>query len=1013
MENCAVQLRKRSSTRDVYESSWPVYEPVFINPNYIIHKPKRTKEETVLFAELARSGSFSLDGLLHKCDTFETKNSNDDMNITIEENIVSIFLSNNSNKRPQIILIEGAPGVGKTMLMEEIKYLWATEKILQDKKMLLLLSLHDLEIDQIEHIKDLFYCSIENKEDAENCAKYFESNDGNGLVILLDGLDEIRKPLKVVAFLKDIRKKFVDACIVITSRPHETLELQRLVSCRVQIIGFTDNNKRQKFVEDNLQESAAEHLINYLKKHEIIDTLCYIPFNMSILASKCRDIKKEEDLSESQTELTKEIVRFTVFRNLEKRGITITRKDLKHLPKPYDEIFHNISELAYKSSISNKWTFTSAEITKVCSVPSNGDEAKEWAIGNGLGLIQTTKYFIGVDGDTETLSNFTHYAVQELLAAWYIAFHHRSCFKKLPLTCSIQAGMQKCIQFSFQQEVLETSFWKGDFINMWFFYIGLTGGEDFAFKCFLSEESFLYSCMQFRRGYSHHNTTSSEHVNAAQCIISKNILKNKIKMVLLYFMLQEAPNNEMVKHLNVVVSESRLDVSEQTLDLKDLCLLGLILSRPYLTIRWELVDISNCEIDDEKFQVLHEKLIRNDGRPKPEIKTLSLSGNKLKLSSDMIVELVCIQKIVHLNLSSNFLANVVPFKQCGDFLETLCISNNNLGNENALELFNVLKYLRKLKVLKLSHNNINDDQHVIDAIGLALCYCNSLEELELDGNTTEFEDKAMLLFQVINKIKSSITNVHYYRLTDKAHAFLKILGYCDQIDYQVDSCVLKNKIMQSEVVNVSCNHLKTDDGCNLGQHLRLLVNLKILNITENDISHEATESLTTGMLLTPNLKEFKYDENLQSFNEESTMIFKMIHQLRTTCINIFTCPPSKLKALVFILQRIDTINVRESSDIVSTISHITVLNLSHTELTTQDYKLTSEDLMGLCAVLRWFKQLKVLDVRNNDITDEVTESISKAMLQIYTFTSLKLAGNPIYDNQRSMAIFDTIRMIRS
>ena len=762
-------------------------------------------------------------------------------------------------------------------------------------------------------------------------------------------------------------------------------------------------------MEQNVKEKA-EDLMDYLQEHEMIDTLCYIPLNMSIIVSLLKEGVPMENLPTTQTELTKQAVRMTVFHELERLRVTTSKNDLEDLPKPYDEIFYYVFALAYKALIDNKLTFTSDEIKKACPVLANGDKNIKDAIINGLGLLQTAQFFTAVGA--KSLSNFAHYSVQELLAAWYIAFSHRSCFKKFPLTCSIQAGIQKCIQFSFQQKALKASFWEGNIINMWFFYIGLTGGKDFTFKCFLSEKMFC-SYMQCKNLYSHHNTAGSERVNAAQCTISKNILKNKIKMLLLYFLLQEAPDNEMVKHLDVLVSENRLDVSEQTLDLKDLRLLGFILSRPSLTLtkQWELVDISNCEIDDEKFRVLHEVLTINDGRPKPEIKALSLSGNKLNLCSAAIVQLIRCQKILDLNLSSNLLVDVFPFKQCGDFLETLDISNNKLGNENALELFNVLKSLRKLKVLKLSHNNINDDQHVIDAIGLALCSCNSLRELEVDGNATEFENEVMLLFQVINKIKSSTSNVHYYRLTDKAYAFLKILGYCDQIDYQVDSCVLKNKIIQSKVVNVSYNGLKTDDGCNLGQHLHLLVNLKILNITKNNISHEATESLATGMLSTPNLEEFKYDENSQSFNEESTMIFNMIYQLRTTYTNIFTCPPSKIKVLVYILHRVISVKL-ESSDIVSTISHITELNLSHNEPKTLDYKLTSEDLKELCAVLRCFKQLKVLDVRNNNITDEVTESMSKTMLQIYTFNILKLDGNPICDNQLSMAVFNTIKNVR-
>ena len=146
------------------------------------------------------------------------------------------------------------------------------------------------------------------------------------------------------------------------------------------------------------------------------------------------------------------------------------------------------------------------------------------------------------------------------------------------------------------------------------------------------------------------------------------------------------------------------------------------------------------------------------------------------------------------------------------------------------------------------------------------------------------------------------------------------------------------------------------------------------------------------MLLTPNLQEFKYDENM--FSEDNTLIFKMMHRLRTTSNKKnFTCVPSTFKALVFILNCInDNEEKVQSSDIVSTISFIIELNLSHNEPTTLDYKLTSEDFKKLYAVLRWFKSLEILDVRNNSITDEGIEPVVKMILQN---RNLKITGNPI------------------
>ena len=91
-----VQLKNRYNSRYIPENRWPPFTPAkFTKLGFIIHKPKRTGKDTEKSAILARSGCLPPN------------------NVTIEEEISNIFLPVNNDKRPQIILIEGAPGIGK------------------------------------------------------------------------------------------------------------------------------------------------------------------------------------------------------------------------------------------------------------------------------------------------------------------------------------------------------------------------------------------------------------------------------------------------------------------------------------------------------------------------------------------------------------------------------------------------------------------------------------------------------------------------------------------------------------------------------------------------------------------------------------------------------------------------------------------------------------------------------------------------------------------------------------
>ena len=106
------------------------------------------------------------------------------------------------------------------------------------------------------------------------------------------------------------------------------------------------------------------------------------------------------------------------------------------------------------------------------------------------------------------------------------------------------------------------------------------------------------------------------------------------------------------------------------------------------------------------------------------------------------------------------------------------------------------------------------------------------------------------------------------------------MEYCSQLDYQPDSCTLRNMLIDTKEVDVSYCDLGTDAGCLLGQCLHLLVNLRAFDIANNKISDEATISLAIGMLLSPNLVELVCDGNL--FSKICIMILQIICKLRIT-----------------------------------------------------------------------------------------------------------------------------------
>ena len=981
--------RYKNDQRYASDRMWLPFTPAkFTRLGFSIYKTKRTRKETEDFAEKNRSGGLS-SSLAHSA--------------PVKENISDIFsYAEHSEGGVQIILVEGAPGVGKTMLLKEIAYLWATGELLTETKVVLHLLLHHHYFNNIDSPKALFFHDCKIEKNANTYASYFCSNSGEGLVILLDGLDENLKAMEKGSFLLDtliLKNYFPRARIVITSRPHATRKLQIYISYRVDIIGFNDQNRRDFVKENILKQEDAKKLESYLKDHIVIDTLCYIPLNLSIilfLFTKKLERGKDFSLPTTQTELIKKAVEMTALHNLQRMKPPIEIDDFENLPKPYCNILNKFCALAYNGLVENKSVFTEDDIKKLCQKPTDAQIEKTYLLHsdpdnvknawvNCLGLIQTEEFFAGNDGYIK-LSNFVHFSVQELLAAWSISFWHKNLCNQIPLGCGFKPLME-CAYFYTLWRDLKEKFWEGVYMNMWSLYVGLTQGEDLAFKHFLSGNSL---CCVFC-------------IHCKQVSVSKNILNNKINTLWLYLYLQEAPSNEIIEQLQVVIGKDTLDLREVKLEEKDVDLLGYILSRPYLTSQWKKVNLSSCDIDDYKCEVLHKVLTRNDGIPKPKMQDLSLCSNNLKSCGTAVARVAQNQEINSLNLSGNALKNLSDFKLC-IHLEMLDMSNNHLTSKDALELFPALKSLKKLKELKLGGNLISNDENVVDAIGSALCCCDSLESLDLESNMVK--DKVMIMFDIIKSIRSSTSQELSFSMSKKAIAFISILHYCSNLPH--DRNMLKEKIYNLVVLNISCCGLQDNDAQTLGTSLHLFRSLQELDISENTcISDASSKELTKGLLLTSTLKHFNYDKC--SFNKQSIGTFKMIFYLRHTSSRVFRCAPSEICALIFLLECISELDedVAKSNDIVKTVGCVTEVDLRYEG---SGDKVNDENIGLLCPLLiSWFRQLAIVHINNNGVTAEATESIILSMLQIYTFKQIVVVGNPIVDSELSITIFSTIK----
>ena len=634
----------------------------------------------------------------------------------------------------QFILVEGLPGIGKSSLLQEIAYNWAKGNILQKFKLVLLIQLRSPAVQQASFVTDLFQLFCIGDTDAAEIittsSKYFFRNGGQDIVFLFDGLDEFPEHLQKDSLITSIMKrKVLPHCgLIVSSRPHASVRLRQQATIRVDILGFSEQ-ERELYIEQSLkgQPCAVKELTEYLKNNLTINGLCFIPFNMVILIYL---YEQGISLPSNSTQLYNHFVCLTICRYLVKSGYPLdnTITDVSKLPEPYNTIIKQLSKLALEGINNNKLIFTLQEMRATCPDVIPG------AV-NGLGLLQAVQHF-GLAGKTMTF-NFVHLSIQEFLAACHIT----------------QLSPDKELQ------VLEENFWSNLHCNMFTMYISLTKGQQSAFKQFLS-------CRD------------------DTIIISEIFLKDQLKCLRLFHSFHEASDELMYTAIqraqifnDKVVKLNNINLSSYEIE----CITLFLTCSPHK--KWNTLNLQWCYIQDHGFHVLYRNLTYSN----VTIRELNLSFAGLsRLSSSSLSDLVINCKIETLLVQGNQTIGEEPtlynmLSHPSSSLMKLDILGTNLSTSSAITLFTALVKGNKLQWLIISFNPISDEacnviaaslksntsleglsmisskitaeaaQHLIQAL-----QCNdTLQELELSHYTEDAEEKIRSLQEEVNKIREN------------------------------------------------------------------------------------------------------------------------------------------------------------------------------------------------------------------------------------------------------------------
>ena len=317
------------------------------------------------------------------------------------------------SKGRKVILIEGAPGAGKSTLAWHLCKRWEAGELFQEFEIVLFVQLREPAIQSAQSFEDLLPTDSNMRSEVVSAIQYCR---GHQVLIVLDSWDEFKPGLYQQSVIKNVIcnpsiLKMQFSALIITSRPIATAQLQHFVSKRIEIAGFLQSEITRYFNEAIGDPKIVQKLSDRLREHPVIEASCYLPLNTAIVTHVF--LAQNHTLSATLHGVFTSLVKCCIKRHLKrgaKEGEVIPKiSSLDHLPPDIQDQFENLCTLAYHGVMENKATFSEEDLQSF-KLPTELST---------LSLMQGVASF--TDTEESKLYNFLHLSTQELLAAFHIS----------------------------------------------------------------------------------------------------------------------------------------------------------------------------------------------------------------------------------------------------------------------------------------------------------------------------------------------------------------------------------------------------------------------------------------------------------------------------------------------------------------------------------------------------------------------------------------------------------------
>ena len=340
---------------------------------------------------------------------------------------ISHFLRKGSHQNR---VIYGQPGTGKTTFLKHLCQRAADDEA-SDFSLILYFPLREKAVsealkdnsnDHEASLDQLLRYYIPVKEDSSASAKALLKSEGENVLIIFDGADEVRGLMdshdgSLLGALWEGRV-LPQAHFIVSTRPGGCPLLQQHTTLFYEILGF-DNKAVESYVKEffKSEPGKGEAMLSDLRARPDLMGGAYIPMNLAIFCSIYESgVAGRSSFPATMTECYKSSIARTVTR--EKQKVKNTYRvdpSLTHLPSEVAQLLSSLGDLAYNGLTQEPphYIFQEGEVRDAFHGAVRHDETLDDSTFAGLLHLHPDQ-----DGLSSTLT-FSHTTKQE----WFAAYH--------------------------------------------------------------------------------------------------------------------------------------------------------------------------------------------------------------------------------------------------------------------------------------------------------------------------------------------------------------------------------------------------------------------------------------------------------------------------------------------------------------------------------------------------------------------------------------------------------------